>query len=110
MGGTEKSVKKDWGLGGLLLAEDQSDGKTAGTMIWGGLPNLNWVSSLIRFLDLQLISDSGSIARLVSAACTRDRYCPLATPRSQNWTAASRLVSMRSTNRPVLAYRRCIFG
>ncbi|KAL1650658.1 hypothetical protein SLS61_005910 [Didymella pomorum] len=42
MGGTEKSVKKDWGLGGLLLAEDQSDGKTAGTMIWGGLPNLNW--------------------------------------------------------------------
>ncbi|KAJ4353082.1 hypothetical protein N0V95_003677 [Ascochyta clinopodiicola] len=42
MGGTSKDVKKDWGLGGLLLLEDQSDGKAAGTMIWGGLPNLIW--------------------------------------------------------------------
>ncbi|KAF1933623.1 beta-lactamase family protein [Didymella exigua CBS 183.55] len=42
MGGTNKDVKKDWGLGGLLLAEDQPDGKATGTMIWGGLPNLNW--------------------------------------------------------------------
>jgi len=51
MGGTEKSVKKDWGLGGLLLAEAQSDGKAAGTMIWGGLPNLNWVSFLGLFFS-----------------------------------------------------------
>lgn len=46
MGGTDRSVKKDWGLGGLLLAEDQPDGKKAGTMIWAGLPNLGWVSPL----------------------------------------------------------------
>ena len=44
MGGTAKEVEKDWGLGGLLLLGDQSDGKAAGTMIWGGLPNLIWVS------------------------------------------------------------------
>ncbi|KAF9694899.1 hypothetical protein EKO04_006903 [Ascochyta lentis] len=42
MGGTTKESKKDWGLGGLLLLEDQPDGKAAGTMIWGGLPNLIW--------------------------------------------------------------------
>lgn len=47
MGGTSKDKKKDWGLGGLLLLEDQQDGKAAGTMIWGGLPNLIWVSSLV---------------------------------------------------------------
>ncbi|KAF2630465.1 beta-lactamase/transpeptidase-like protein [Macroventuria anomochaeta] len=42
MGGTLKDSKRDWGLGGLLLTEDQPDGKAAGTMIWGGLPNLIW--------------------------------------------------------------------
>ena len=44
MGGAAKEVEKDWGLGGLLLLGDQPDGKAAGTMIWGGLPNLIWVS------------------------------------------------------------------
>jgi hypothetical protein len=46
MGGTPKNSKKDWGLGGLLLRDDLPDGKAAGTMIWGGLPNLTWVSEL----------------------------------------------------------------
>jgi hypothetical protein len=44
MGGAAKEVEKDWGLGGLLILGDQPDGKAAGTMIWGGLPNLIWVS------------------------------------------------------------------
>jgi hypothetical protein len=44
MGGTSKQVKKDWGLGGVLIMDDAPDGKKAGTMIWGGLPNLIWVS------------------------------------------------------------------
>ncbi|KAF2128551.1 beta-lactamase/transpeptidase-like protein [Dothidotthia symphoricarpi CBS 119687] len=42
MGGTQKDQKKDWGFGGLLLLHDQIDGKAAGSMIWGGLPNLTW--------------------------------------------------------------------
>ncbi|KAF1850833.1 beta-lactamase/transpeptidase-like protein, partial [Cucurbitaria berberidis CBS 394.84] len=42
MGGTSKEVKKDWGLGGILILQDAPDGKKAGTMIWGGLPNLIW--------------------------------------------------------------------
>ncbi len=44
MGGAMKDSKKNFGLGGLVLLEDQSDGKAAGTMMWGGLPNLIWVS------------------------------------------------------------------
>ena len=52
MGGTSKDSRKDWGLGGLLLLEDQPDGKAAGTMIWGGLPNLIWASIFIRFCYL----------------------------------------------------------
>jgi hypothetical protein len=43
MGGSPKDVVKDWGLGGLLLTGDAPDGKKAGTMIWGGYPNLIWV-------------------------------------------------------------------
>ena len=48
MGGAAKEVEKDWGLGGLVLLGDQPDGKAAGTMIWGGLPNLIWVSCIGR--------------------------------------------------------------
>lgn len=43
MGGTPKDTVKDWGLGGLVLPTDLPDGRKAGTMIWGGAPNLIWV-------------------------------------------------------------------
>lgn len=33
---------KSWGLGGLIVLDDCPDGRKAGTMIWGGLPNLLW--------------------------------------------------------------------
>jgi hypothetical protein len=49
MGGTSKDIQKDWGLGGILLMSDSDDGKKAGTMIWGGYPNLVWVSGLSLF-------------------------------------------------------------
>ncbi|KAF2031442.1 beta-lactamase/transpeptidase-like protein [Setomelanomma holmii] len=42
MGGTPKHIKKDWGLGGVLIMNDAEDGKKAGTMLWGGYPNLIW--------------------------------------------------------------------
>ncbi|CAO2649644.1 Nn.00g070290.m01.CDS01 [Neocucurbitaria sp. VM-36] len=42
MGGTAKEIEKDWGLGGVLIMQDSPDGKKAGTMLWGGLPNLRW--------------------------------------------------------------------
>jgi hypothetical protein len=28
---------------------DEDNGRKAGTMIWGGLPNLNWVSDIALF-------------------------------------------------------------
>jgi hypothetical protein len=47
MGGTAKSVKKDWGLGGILLVDTSDDSLfQAGTMLWGGYPNLIWVTML----------------------------------------------------------------
>jgi hypothetical protein len=47
MGGTPKNIKKDWGLGGVLVTSDLPDGRKNGTMIWGGAPNLIWVSVII---------------------------------------------------------------
>lgn len=49
MGGTDKDLVKDWGLGGILLDSDARDGKKAGTMLWGGYPNLIWVSLNIHY-------------------------------------------------------------
>ncbi|KAJ4302849.1 hypothetical protein N0V90_001740 [Kalmusia sp. IMI 367209] len=43
MCGTNKSVRKNWGLGGMLLqADDHAGGRKEGTMVWGGLPMLAW--------------------------------------------------------------------
>ena len=42
MGGTPMESPKSWGLGGLIVLDDCPDGRKAGTMIWGGLPNLLW--------------------------------------------------------------------
>ncbi|KAH8733233.1 beta-lactamase/transpeptidase-like protein [Phaeosphaeriaceae sp. PMI808] len=42
MGSTPLNVKKDWGLGGILILADLETGKKSGAMIWGGLPNLLW--------------------------------------------------------------------
>ncbi|RAR14327.1 beta-lactamase/transpeptidase-like protein [Stemphylium lycopersici] len=42
MGGLPQNLEKDWGLGGILLMADSPDGKKAGTMLWGGYPNLIW--------------------------------------------------------------------
>ncbi|KAF2012474.1 beta-lactamase/transpeptidase-like protein [Aaosphaeria arxii CBS 175.79] len=42
MGGLPKDIKKDWGLGGLLVCGDVPNEMKENTMIWGGLPNLIW--------------------------------------------------------------------
>jgi len=73
MGATPKDVKKDWGLGGLLLTRDIPNGKKAGTMLWGGAPNLLWVRQLhsnVRVQPLPLDTDdcSGAIVKRVFAA------------------------------------------
>ncbi|CAE7009272.1 hypothetical protein P3342_002988 [Pyrenophora teres f. teres] len=42
MSATPQAASKSWSLGGLLLLSDSPDGKKAGTMTWGGYPNLTW--------------------------------------------------------------------
>ena len=46
LGGLPLGSAKDCGLAGLLLQEDLKDWRRKGTMNWGGLPNLYWVSTL----------------------------------------------------------------
>ena len=49
MGNLPLGAEKNWGMGGLLLQEDSRDGRRKGTLSWGGLPNLVWVSVLLTF-------------------------------------------------------------
>lgn len=43
MGNSRKSVRKNWGLGGVLLEDDDHEkGRKAGTIAWGGLPMQQW--------------------------------------------------------------------
>jgi len=43
MGGVVAPVDVDYALGGLYAEYDSEGGRKAGTMSWGGLPNLSWV-------------------------------------------------------------------
>jgi hypothetical protein len=43
-------MKKNHGLGGLIVMEDQPNGMKAGTMLWSGMPNTYWVCSEICIL------------------------------------------------------------
>ncbi|EUC44111.1 hypothetical protein COCMIDRAFT_99063 [Bipolaris oryzae ATCC 44560] len=42
MGGLPIGFPKDHALGGVVIVADGPDGKKAGTMVWGGYPNLIW--------------------------------------------------------------------
>lgn len=44
MGGMPPGTDCNWGLGGLLVMEDLKGWTKKGTMRWGGMPNLTWVS------------------------------------------------------------------
>lgn len=82
LGSLPLGAEKDWGWGGMLLQEDIEGERRKGTLLWGGVPNLSWVSLLLpdacvtpEFQDsnclpgLQLIFPSGSIVRRVCADC-----------------------------------------
>ena len=43
LGGLPVESVKNWGIGGLLISTDLPASRKAGTMTWGGLPNLTWV-------------------------------------------------------------------
>lgn len=46
MGGMPSGSRKDWGLGGLLILDTLPGWRRAGTMTWGGTPNLTWVRDI----------------------------------------------------------------
>ena len=44
LGGVPLGTAVDWSLAGLLIQEDLPGWRRRHTLIWGGLPNLSWVS------------------------------------------------------------------
>ena len=43
VGEFEPQVRKDWGLGGLLVRDGTEGWRRRNTLVWSGLPNLFWV-------------------------------------------------------------------
>ncbi|TVY35060.1 Acyltransferase [Lachnellula subtilissima] len=46
-------TKVNWGLGGMMVLEDEDTGRTSGTLSWSGMPNLLW--SIDRNAGLNLL-------------------------------------------------------
>ena len=95
MTGTDNQKKDiDWGLGGMLFTEDDSDaGVKKGTLAWGGYRTLYWVSYFDYIVYLHEITkrvhNSGSIVREVSVDCTPAKYCHLETQSQWRCTKSS---------------------
>jgi CubicO group peptidase (beta-lactamase class C family) len=76
------SAAWNWGLGGILNMEDVDGVCKKGTMTWGGLPNLFWVSTMVELMaGLKLTKRSGSILRWAAVACMLPSFSQRATPR-----------------------------
>ena len=57
---SHKAGKKvNWGLGGMMVLEDEATGRTSGTLSWSGLPNLLW--SIDRNAGLNLLYASNIV-------------------------------------------------
>lgn len=52
LGALPPGSKKDWGFGGILLMEDVKGGRRSGTVAWGGIPNVVWVSCFFRSIGV----------------------------------------------------------
>ena len=88
MGALPLGAEKDWGLAGVLLLEDSRDGRRKGTLSWGGLPNLVWVSgsrvgvqhdNSFAYLDAGVLTDSyasGSTVKQVFVGFMERRSSP----------------------------------
>ena len=47
VGEFQPEVRKDWGLGGLLVRDGTDGWRRRNTLVWSGLPNLFWVGVVI---------------------------------------------------------------
>jgi hypothetical protein len=77
----KSGTKVNWGLGGMMILEDEDTGRKSGTMSWSGLPNLLWSIDREAGLNLFYASNivpcgdhkSGEIQRLFEKEMY-DRY------------------------------------
>ena len=54
LGGTPLGTIKDWSIGGMIIKQELPSWSRKGTMTWGGLPNLAWVSCCHGFRDIRI--------------------------------------------------------
>ena len=47
VGEFQPEVRKDWGLGGLLVMDGTEGWRRKNTLVWSGLPNLFWVGVIV---------------------------------------------------------------
>lgn len=104
MGIIPESVEKNWALGGIINEGDVPGGRAAGTMTWGGLPNLVWVSLAHSFSyrgssgDVANIAPcSGVIARPAYVLCTQGSSSRRRIPRQLSCVQSSKGASMSCT-------------
>ena len=55
LGGVPSEITQDWGLGGMLMEGDLPGWRSKGTLFWGGMRNLQWVSCALQ----QIFPDYG---------------------------------------------------
>lgn len=62
--------KLDFGLSGMINVEPMKTGRQAGSMQWGGMPNLFWVSEIREVVCCTSTNEANS-GSIIRAACVR---------------------------------------
>ncbi|OAG05536.1 beta-lactamase/transpeptidase-like protein [Paraphaeosphaeria sporulosa] len=89
MGYTRKNVRKNWGLAGLMLdADDHAKGRTAGTMVWAGMPMQQWFvdrkTGLCGFFMTQILPTGDQKAAELSGVFVDGVYALVSEGRKEN--------------------------
>ena len=53
----KEGTKASWGLGGMIVLQDEATGRKSGTLSWSGLPNLLWTIDRAAGLNLMYASN-----------------------------------------------------
>ena len=76
-GGMQKGVRYDWGIGGMMNL-DAFPGRSAGTLSWGGMPNLHWWcdrnAGMSGIIGCQIFPPGDVQIRELLKAWTKDLY------------------------------------
>lgn len=80
LGGLPAQVKKNHSLAGMLPMDDLPGSWRKGTLTWGGMPNLTWVSVFSFYGKASLTNRSSSTGRAIFVVCMLLKYFHLENP------------------------------